>query len=360
MVRAEAIVVVRFDDRNRYGINGIPGSLLFSGGRKCVVRCKDKTIEAAGKRNRFAKVEFDDEDSPEGRLMELLGNVGDYAAELHAYQLHFVIKPCHYPQAASWALLPDDLPSEAGAGGAEARLDRTDLHVFSVDNESTRDIDDALSFEFDGAAGCTIGIHVADVASRIPCTSPLFAWARARASSAYHGGIGGESESGSVPMLPPALAHDELSLNQGERRNTLSLFLRVEGTRITSRSHARTVTINRDATTYAKFGAATAGPLARGRELLRALSGQSEAEELIAWSMIEYNSYFGDALACAAETALAAASAGLGRDAALAVGLLRAQPKEGVSASYVLAAQDGQAVSAVHPPPPPLPPPTSI
>ena len=88
---AHQIVVMRFDDRNRFGTNGIPASLLFSGGRQCVIRMKDATIEAAGKRNRFAKVELASEAATEGRLIELLGNVGEYAAELHAYQLHFEI-----------------------------------------------------------------------------------------------------------------------------------------------------------------------------------------------------------------------------------------------------------------------------
>lgn len=112
--------------------------------------------------------------------------------------------------------------------------------VFSVDNADTLDVDDALSFEFDyagpvslggggagagGAGGvccagvCRVGVHIADVASRLPCGSPLFAWAKQRASSAYHGGVREDGEDhGSVPMLPPELAHGELSLNQVLRR----------------------------------------------------------------------------------------------------------------------------------------------
>ena len=42
-------------------------------------------------------------------------------------------------------------------------------------------MDDALSVEFDfgGRAGrARVGIHIADVASRVPCASPLFAWAK--------------------------------------------------------------------------------------------------------------------------------------------------------------------------------------
>ena len=49
-------VVMRFDDRNRYGQNGVPANILFSGGTRVVVWMKDETIQKAGKRNRFAKV----------------------------------------------------------------------------------------------------------------------------------------------------------------------------------------------------------------------------------------------------------------------------------------------------------------
>ena len=51
-------VVVRFDDRNRYGQTGVPATLLFSGGERCVVRMKEETIQKAGKRNRFGKIQM--------------------------------------------------------------------------------------------------------------------------------------------------------------------------------------------------------------------------------------------------------------------------------------------------------------
>ena len=147
----------------------------------------------------------------EGRLMELLGNVGEYPAELQACQLHFRIKPCRYPVADSWGLLP------VAELGTEERLDCLSLDTVSIDNASTLDIDDALSFALAGCGG-TIGIHVADVASRMACDSPLFRWAKERGGSAYHSGVAGEEgqggPGGSVPMLPPELAHGELSLNQ--------------------------------------------------------------------------------------------------------------------------------------------------
>ena len=319
--------VMRFDDRNRYGKDGVPANLLFSGGTRVVVWMKDTTLEKAGKRNRFAKVVLKDKET-EAELVELLGEVGDYASELMAYMLHFGLKPCRYPKPNAWGLLPMSEPPEPG------RLDCTGLHVFSVDNPGTRDIDDALSLTplalapaalvtaLVTALGDTLsraptnalvlGIHVSDVASRVPPSSPLYAWAATRCASAYHGGIGEEEgqRGGSVPMMPPQLAHDELSLNEGVPRNSVSLFLLLapsEGL-ILGRVHARTRLINGRASTYAKFGA-TARQVAEGNltaeelapeerakreceaaafRLLCDLSGQSEAEELVAFTMIEY------------------------------------------------------------------------
>ena len=40
-------------------------------------------------------------------------------------------------------------------------------------------------------------------------------------------------------MLPPELAHGELSLNEGARRNALSVFLRIEGGAVVETWHAR-------------------------------------------------------------------------------------------------------------------------
>ena len=236
---------------------------------------------------------------------QILGPVGEFDTELYAYQLHFNILPCRYPSIDSWGLLPQ-VDTDALDPG---RQDCTHLHVLSIDNASTRDIDDALSFEFSGPgdmATCRVGIHVADVAARVPVNSPLFEWARARASSAYHhgpseDGVGG----GSVPMMPPQLAHGALSLNEGQVRPAVTLWLYVEMGCIVKREHARTLIVNRCATTYTLFAADEEGDTMRARGLLQMLSGASLAEDLVAWTMVEYNGYFGAILA---QRAAAAAS----------------------------------------------------
>ena len=140
--------VLRFDDRNRYGTHGVPATLLFSGGAQCIVQVKDATLERAKKRNRYAKLQLEPGKggaaSTRASLVELLGLVGEYPSELLAYQLHFGVKPCRYPAPTEWELRD---ATAAAAEAADGRRDCSHLHAFSVDNASTRDIDDALSVE---------------------------------------------------------------------------------------------------------------------------------------------------------------------------------------------------------------------
>ncbi|KAH8065994.1 hypothetical protein JL722_387 [Aureococcus anophagefferens] len=299
MAAREAVAIMKFDDRNRYGQHGIPATVLFGGGKRWIVNCKRPT-----KHNQWAKVKLPaDDDAQYADLVDILGDVGDHAVELLAMQLHFRVKPCRYPPRASWGL------TDATAAAA-GRVDAREQVVFSVDNASTRDIDDALSLSDPEGGRRILGIHVADVAARIPAGSELYEWARLRASSAYNSGVfttdpdadyatqGGSS----VPMLPPELAHDELSLNEGVDRFAVTLWVALDCSgdkpTVAHEWHERTVIRNGDATTYAKMGlAAPASPLGACRDVLRALSGDEDPEDLIAWTMIRYNAYFGRLIA---------------------------------------------------------------
>ena len=326
------VAVVKFDSSNRIGRFGVPCVLLFTGGVQCVVTTHKET-----KRQHWAKVKVTGGDPAEmltGELVELLGPVGVFETELYAFQLHFGILPCRYPKMETWKLLAPLDPDTVDP--ARGRQDCTHLHVLSIDNASTRDIDDALSFEFSGpgdAATCRIGIHVADVAARVPVSSPLFEWAQHRASSAYYhapdDSVGG---GGSVPMLPPELAHGALSLNENQPRPAVTLWLHVEMGCIVRREHARTLVTNKCATTYSLFAGDEEPSTARARSLLQMLSGASLAEDLVAWTMVEYNSYFGAQIA---ERAAAAAAAGNG--ASGVQGLLRVQADADAAAVYAIA-----------------------
>ncbi|MCB0346586.1 MAG: RNB domain-containing ribonuclease, partial [Bdellovibrionales bacterium] len=98
-----------------------------------------------------------------------------------------------------------------------SREDFTELHTVSIDSEETCDIDDALSLE-ETSTGFRVGIHISDVAAAIPPDSALHDEALLRASSIYCPDF-------QIPMFPPALSADGLSLLEGTRRKAVSFIV---------------------------------------------------------------------------------------------------------------------------------------
>ena len=101
-------------------------------------------------------------------------------------------------------------------GDFEGLTGRTDLEVFSVDSETTQDIDDAISFEVHEDR-VTLGVHISNVAHFIGRGSFLDQGALERAETVYF-------PEGRVDMFPRELVSRKLSLTAGDPRPALSLF----------------------------------------------------------------------------------------------------------------------------------------
>ena len=100
------------------------------------------------------------------------------------------------------------------------REDLRHLEPITIDGPATRDFDDALSLEEkDGAL--ELGVHIADVAGTIGPESPLDLEARQRGASLY-------LPRQHIPMLPPSLSQDTLSLKQDFDRPAISLLCRLD------------------------------------------------------------------------------------------------------------------------------------
>ena len=97
------------------------------------------------------------------------------------------------------------------------RRDITSLEIFSIDSETTRDIDDALSIEVKETR-YDVGVHITDVAHYITPDSHLNREAQERIASLY-------LPEGKIPMFPPLLSEDTLSLVEGKDRLALSLAI---------------------------------------------------------------------------------------------------------------------------------------
>ena len=95
------------------------------------------------------------------------------------------------------------------------RTDLTHLRALTIDSPSTRDIDDALSCQPTIDGGWELFIHIADPSAYVDRGTALDKEARSRGTSVY---LPGQT----VPMFPPVLSEDKMSLVAGERRPALT------------------------------------------------------------------------------------------------------------------------------------------
>lgn len=103
---------------------------------------------------------------------------------------------------------------------AAGREDFRSLHTVTIDGPDTMDFDDALSLEMEGDQAL-LGIHIADVAGVIPEDNILSEEASQRSSSLY-------LPRQQIPMIPPDLSHDKLSLKKDHDRPAISLLCRLD------------------------------------------------------------------------------------------------------------------------------------
>src|SRR5207237_8944171 len=106
-----------------------------------------------------------------------------------------------------------------------------DLLPFTIDPETAKDFDDALSVRRE-PDGFRAWVHIADVAFFVPAGSPLDRGAAERATSVYVPGR-------VVPMLPHELADDLCSLRPGLDRLCITVELPPRGEPLFHRSVIR-------------------------------------------------------------------------------------------------------------------------
>ncbi|HEY7149902.1 MAG TPA: RNB domain-containing ribonuclease [Gaiellaceae bacterium] len=122
-------------------------------------------------------------------------------------------------------------PHEAPEPSLEGRTDFRDLTTFTIDPDTAKDFDDAISVRREGD-GVRVWVHIADVSYFVPAGSPLDRGAERRGNSVYVPGL-------VAPMLPHDLADDACSLRPHEDRLTVTVEFAPDGTRSFNRSVIR-------------------------------------------------------------------------------------------------------------------------
>ena len=113
----------------------------------------------------------------------------------------------------------ENLPSESDTN----RLDLTHLKVYTIDDESTTEIDDGLSLEFLENGQQRLWIHIADPTRLLSPGDELDMEARKRTTTVY-------LPTGMIPMFPPELATGPMSLIQGKECSALSFSILLDET----------------------------------------------------------------------------------------------------------------------------------
>jgi ribonuclease R len=139
-------------------------------------------------------------------------------------------------------------PHDAPEPSLEGRVDLRGLTSFTVDPETAKDFDDALSFRRE-PDGVRAWVHIADVSYFVPAGTPLDRGAASRALSTYVPGL-------VAPMLPHELADDLCSLRPHRDRLTVTVEIPPRG----EPSFYRSVIASRARLTYGQAQRREADP----------------------------------------------------------------------------------------------------
>jgi exoribonuclease-2 len=129
------------------------------------------------------------------------------------------IEPALPPAVVQAADAVNSMDLEAEIAGRR-REDWRSLAAFSIDDEDTVEIDDALTVREEGGE-FVVGIHIADASAYVAKGDPLDAEARRRVSTVYLPTV-------AARMLPDRVSTGLASLNHGEDRPALTLEARFD------------------------------------------------------------------------------------------------------------------------------------
>ena len=156
--------------------------------------------------------------SPRGRVTEILGRQDDFGVDVEITIRKFHL-PHHFPAATLEEA--QNIPAVIPAPKLRHRRDFRALPIVTIDGETARDFDDAVTVRTLADGNFELQVHIADVAQYVTPDSALDQEARLRGTSVYF-------PDRAVPMLPLELSTDICSLRPHLDRLVLSCVMRID------------------------------------------------------------------------------------------------------------------------------------
>jgi ribonuclease R len=153
--------------------------------------------------------------NPEGRIIEVLGQAGEVAAEIKSVAREFKL-PLSFPVEVIRQC--EAMPVQIPPTEIKRRVDYRDHVCVTIDPVDAKDFDDAVSLEPSEDGNYRLGVHIADVSYFVREQTALDGEALNRGTSIYF-------PNGVIPMLPEKLSNVVCSLRPDEDRLTYSVFM---------------------------------------------------------------------------------------------------------------------------------------
>ena len=222
-------VVVRVVERASTEIVGVwvagdgrPHVRPLGQGQRFTVEVTDFKTEGEPADGELVAVSLDSVDSrsrrARGVLLERLGQPEDPAAVDRAVLRLYGIREGFPPEVLAEV---EALPGEVEGPEIQGRWDLRDRPAITIDGETARDFDDAVSARAVDSDRIEVEVHIADVSHYVRPGTELDAEGRRRGTSVYLPGL-------CVPMLPEGLSNDLCSLREGVDRLTYTVRFRVD------------------------------------------------------------------------------------------------------------------------------------
>lgn len=155
--------------------------------------------------------------NPRGTITEVIGPADDAEVEITCIQKKYDL-PTGFPSAVLKEARRLEEKDIEEAVHEEDRRDLCSLPMVTIDDDDAKDLDDAVSLEKIADGGYRLGVHIADVSYYVREGSALDREAAKRATSVY-------LPDRVVPMFPPQLSNGICSLNPGDPRLAISVFM---------------------------------------------------------------------------------------------------------------------------------------
>jgi ribonuclease R len=156
--------------------------------------------------------------NPRGRVVEILGYQNDFGVDVE-----IIIRKFHLPHHFPPEVLEEAERAEPVIPSNEVRKRRDfrQLPIVTIDGETARDFDDAVTVHLLENGNFELQVHIADVAQYVTPESALDQEARLRGTSVYF-------PDRAVPMLPLELSTDICSLRPHLDRLVMSCVMEID------------------------------------------------------------------------------------------------------------------------------------